>query len=179
MESIVIRKGTAADIPAVLENYNHIFDYEESGKGTSGWPRGIYPTESTVRDAVNADELYVAEIDGKVCGSARINHEQSPEYKRANWAHKGAPTEQITVLHTLAVDPRFGGKGVGSALIRRFEQYALEHNSPYLRMDTGGGNSRARRLYAHLGFSEADILECRWGENTPPLYMVCLEKTLS
>lgn len=178
MESITIRKGTAADIPAVLENYDHIFDFEECGKGTSGWPRGIYPNENVVKEAVAADELYVAEIDGKVCGSARINHEQSPEYKRANWAHKDAPAEKVMVLHTLAVDPHFGGKGVGSALIRYFEQYALEHDSPYLRMDTGGGNSRARRLYAHLGFTEADVLECHWGENMPVIYMVCLEKTL-
>ena len=81
------------------------------------------------------------------------------------------------VLHTLVVDPAFGGKGCGKAFVAFYEEYARTHGCPYLRMDTNARNQAARRLYRHLGYREAGIVPCEFN-GIPGVQLVCLEKTL-
>ena len=54
-----IRKATEADISAVAAIYDALLDREEQGLLTTGWTRGVYPTEQTARDALAAGTLYV------------------------------------------------------------------------------------------------------------------------
>lgn len=172
-----IRKGTPADIPAVAAIYDRILTEEEKGRTAIGWVRGIYPTEETARQALNAGELFVLERDGAVAAAARINQEQVPEYAGARWAWPEAPGEEIMVLHTLVVDPRQKGKGCRTAFVKFYEDYALERGCRYLRMDTNAKNAAARGLYARLGYREADIVPCTFN-GISGVQLVCLEKTL-
>lgn len=89
---------------------------------------------------------------GKICATARINQEQVLEYADGNWLYSDASDDEIMVLHTLVVDPQIAGHGYGKAFVSFYEQYAKEHNCPYLRMDTNEINAAARRFYAKLGF---------------------------
>ena len=41
----MIRKATGWDLPAIANIYDHIHSREEAGLGTTGWMRGVYPTE--------------------------------------------------------------------------------------------------------------------------------------
>ena len=50
-------------------------------------------------------------------------------------------------------------------------------NCPYLRMDTNAKNQAARKLYARLGYWEADIVPCVFN-GIPGVQLVCLEKTV-
>ncbi len=174
---IEIRRGTLEDILPVARIYEHILDKEEQGEGTTGWIRGVYPTEQTARDALETGELFVLLEDGIVVAAAKINKIQVPEYANASWEFPGAPEEQIMVLHTLVVDPALAGKGYGSRFVRFYEQYAAENDCPYLRMDTNARNQAARRLYRHLGYREAGIVPCEFN-GIPGVQLVCLEKTL-
>ena len=54
-----IRKGVPRDIPLVAEIYDRILVQEETGQAVIGWVRGVYPTEETARDALEAGELFV------------------------------------------------------------------------------------------------------------------------
>ena len=60
------RKAAAADIPVIAAIYDHTHDLEERGETTIGWIRGVYPTEETAREALDADDLFVMEEDGAV-----------------------------------------------------------------------------------------------------------------
>ena len=60
------RKATEVDIPAITAIYDHTHDLEERGETTIGWIRGVYPTEETAREALDADDLFVMEEDGAV-----------------------------------------------------------------------------------------------------------------
>ena len=95
----------------------------------------------------------------------------------ANWKYQDILPEQVMVLHTLVVDPGQSGKGYGSAFVKFYEDYAKEHNCPYLRMDTNAKNQAARKLYARLGYWEADIVPCVFN-GIPGVQLVCLEKTV-
>lgn len=172
----MIRKATENDIDRVVEIYGNIFRAQDAGELTVGWVRGIYPSRSSALEALARDELFVLEDSGIVAASARINQSQGEEYRRAAWS-VDAPDEKVMVLHTLAVDPGLRGKGYGTQFVDFYENYALERGCPYLRMDTNEINAAARRMYARLGYTEADIVPCVFN-GIPDVNLVCLEKTL-
>ena len=173
----VFRKGLAEDIPQITAIYNRVLDLEESGKLTTGWIRGVYPTEKTVQEALDAGELFVLDAGGAVVASARINREQAPEYAEACWLEKTVPAGLVMVLHTLAVDPLCGGRGYGTVFVHFYEQYAWERHCPYLRMDTNVTNRSAYRLYTRLGYRDAGVVSCDFN-GIAGVHLVCLEKTL-
>ena len=98
----MVRKATEADIPAVTAIYDALLDREEQGLLSTGWTRGVYPTEQTARDALRAGTLYVMEREGRVTAAAKIDQSQMEQYSRCRWQHD-APPEQVLVLHTLVV----------------------------------------------------------------------------
>ena len=171
-----IRKATEADIPAVTAIYDALLDREEQGLLTTGWTRGVYPTEQTARDSLAAGTLYVLEDGGRVTAAAKIDQSQMAQYTQCHWQHD-APPEQVLVLHTLVVDPLCAGGGFGTAFVSFYEQYAKAHACRYLRMDTNVINKAARRFYAKLGFYESGVIGCVFN-GIPDVKLVCLEKKL-
>ncbi len=171
-----VRKAKKSDIDSIEAIYERIHDSEEKGAATIGWIRGVYPTRKTAEDALNRDDLFVIEDDGKVAAAAIINQIQVPEYKDAKWAHDAADDE-VMVLHTLVVDPLEGGKGLGRAFVAFYESYAEQQGCPELRMDTNAKNARARKLYQCLGYEEVDIVPSVFN-GIPDVKLVCLEKHL-
>ena len=81
------------------------------------------------------------------------------------------------VLHTLVVSPKVGKQGYGSRFVGYYEQFALEHNCHYLRMDTNEKNRAARTLYKKLGYKEVSIVPCEFN-GIEGVRLVCLEKKL-
>ena len=172
-----IRKATAEDIPRITAIYDRLLTEEENGRAVIGWVRGVYPTQRTALDALRAETLFVLEREGSVAAAAKIDQNQVPEYAGAPWRYPDVPPEQVMVLHTLVVDPAFAGRGCGTGFVRFYEQYALDHSCPFLRMDTNARNAAARRLYARLGYWVAGIVPCDF-KGIPGVQLVCLEKFL-
>ena len=170
-----IRKAAAADVPAAAAIYERIHDMEEQGKAVIGWIRGVYPTEETAGKMLR--DLFVMEDGGRIVASAVINQAQVPCYAEARWSVR-APDNEVMVLHTLTVDPDCGGRGLGRAFVRFYEEYARRHGCLHLRMDTNAINVRARIMYRRLGYTEADIVDCTFN-GIPGVRLVCLEKELS
>ena len=81
------------------------------------------------------------------------------------------------VLHTLAVEPSRGGRGVGAGFVAFYEDYAREKGCSVLRIDTNETNAAARRLYARLGYRESGVVFCRFN-GIDGIRLVCLEKKL-
>ena len=172
----IFRRAENADVPAVAGIYEAIHGQEERGESSVGWIRGVYPTQDTARQAVARGDLFVAEEDGAIVAAAIINRTQVDVYAGAPWEHP-ARDREVMVLHTLVVSPEASGRGMGSAFVGFYEQYARENESPYLRMDTNARNARARRLYARLGYREIAVVPCRFN-GIPGVDLVLLEKKL-
>ena len=153
------RKANPGDIPQIARIYEEIHTEEEAGRTTIGWIRGIYPTQATAQAALQRDDLFVLEENGRILGAAIINKIQVDVYEDAPWEHAAEDTE-VTVLHTLVISPREGRRGLGSSFVSFYEKYARETGAPYLRMDTNAGNLAARALYKKLGYKEIGIVPC-------------------
>ena len=168
---MIIRKGTQADLVSVEQLYNDIHTAEETGQQTIGWIRGVYPTRATAQAALDAKDLFVLEDAGKLLGAARINKAQVDSYAEGDWEF-AARDEEVCV-----VSPSASGKGYGKKFVKFYEDYALSHGCPELRMDTNARNAVARGLYKKLGYKEIGIVPTEFN-GIPDVQLVLLEKHL-
>ena len=155
---ITFRKADKKDLEAIVSIYEHTHDAEEAGLTTTGWRREIYPVRATAEASLDRDDMYVAEEDGRIIATGIINQIQVDVYAQCDWIYN-APEEDVSVLHTLAVDPDARGKGAGPAFVRFWEDFArTEQGCSVLRIDTNARNARARKMYAKLGYIESGVV---------------------
>ncbi len=171
-----IRKAAEADIKQIAEIYEHILDEEAGGRLTTGWIRGVYPSDETAASAVARGDMYVYEDGGNIIASAVINHQQVDVYADGEFIYD-APDDEIMVIHTLTVDPKVSGRGAGSAFVAFYEELARQEGCTTLRLDTNEKNTGARALYNKLGYREAGIVPCIFN-GIPDVNLVLFEKKL-
>ena len=153
----MFRKANMDDLDSIAAVYEKTHDAEEAGLTTTGWKREIYPTRQTAIDSLERDDMYVAELEGSAAAAGIINQIQVDVYAGCDWVYKG-PDDDVSVLHTLAVDPDARGMGIGPAFVRYWENLAADEGCSILRIDTNAINKRARAMYAKLGYTETDIV---------------------
>lgn len=175
---MIILKGSEKDVADISDLYSAIHNAEADGVLSIGWIPDVYPIPQTAIDAAKRGDLFVLKDNNRIVASAIINHIQLDYYSKGRWQYPASDND-VMVLHTLVVDPRVKSKGYGTAFVRFFEQYAIEHNSYVLRMDTQEKNMAARKLYNHLGYSEADKISVEAVYGLSNLSLVLLEKKLS
>ena len=149
----MIRKATLSDLDAVEQLYNELHDAKEAGLVPVIWQRGVYPTRETASSALDRDELFVLDNDGKIIGSAIINQTQYDFYADMPWKYE-TPDDQVCVMHTLMISPAEFGKGYARSFLDFYEKYAREHGCPELRIDTNERNTAARTMYRKHGYEE-------------------------
>lgn len=174
--SIQIRKATREDLDAISEIYDQIHASTERGETYTGWLRGVYPVRATAEAALERGDLFIEEADGQPVGTAIINRIQVDVYRNAEWQYP-APDDQIMVLHTLVIDPRAKGHGLGRAFVDFYEQTARDCGCRYLRMDTNALNANARAFYRKLNYREIGIQTCDFN-GISNIQLVLLEKKL-
>lgn len=174
---INFRKATKEDIDSIVNIYMDVHTMEEKGITSTGWQRGVYPTRDTVLSAIDRDDMFVIEDEDGICACGVINKIQVDVYEGAEWEYDASPNE-VTVLHTLAVSPSSWKKGYGRLFVKCYEEYAINTNSPYLRMDTNETNLRARAMYKKLGYREIGTVPCVFN-GIDGVNLVLLEKKVN
>lgn len=168
----MFRKATEKDIDNIEKLYDEIHSVEEDGRTTIGWIRGVYPTRKDAENAVSREDMFVYEENGEIIASAIINQLQPDIYADCPWKYP-APDDKIMVIHTLCVSPAFFGRGIGTAFIRFYEEYASRNGCTVLRLDTNKTNKAARSLYGKLGYIESGHALCLFnGLRGIDLYML-------
>ena len=155
---MTIRPATAADLHGITAIYDAILDREEAGPVYTNWQRGKYPTTDTARKALEAGTLYVGEDSGSLWGVVNLNGIQLPEYDAIPWSVP-ADREQVGVIHTLCIQPAFGGRGLARRMVAFCEAEARRQGKTVMRLDTWEGNLPANRMYPALGYRFAGAAE--------------------
>lgn len=81
------------------------------------------------------------------------------------------------MLDTLAISPQASGQGYGRSFVKFYEDYAQEHGSRFLRIDTNEKNTNARALYRKLGYNEVGVVPCIFN-GLDGIHLVLLEKKI-
>ena len=175
---LIFRKASCDDIDAIERIYEKTHDAEEAGLTTTGWLRNVYPVKSVAEASLERGDMYVAvaaaDSLGKVVAAGIINQLQVDVYADCDWVYKG-PDDDVSVLHTLVVDPDARGMGLGPAFVRFWEDLARSEGCSILRLDTNARNKRARAMYAKLGYIETDIVPTVFN-GIPGVDLVLMEK---
>ena len=172
----MIRKAESADLYAVERIYDELHEAEEKRTQTIGWIRGIYPVRATAESALQRGDLFVLEREGEIAGAAVINRIQVPDYYGAPWEW-AAGEDEVCVMHTLVISPRYPRMGLGNEFVRFYEEYARGLGCPELRIDTNAKNARARAMYRKLGYKEIAVVPTVFN-GIPGVNLVLLEKRL-
>ena len=53
----------------------------------------------------------------------------------------------------LAVDPDFQGRGIGRKLMNELEDYALDNNIRFIRLNSAMKREEAHKFYEHIGYT--------------------------
>ena len=141
-----VRQGRMEDVELVMALVRRVVPLMRAG-GNLQWD-DTYPNPEVFTQDVARAQLWVAEEAGCLAGVAALTLDQEPEYAEAGLD----PAEPAIVVHRLAVDPAFRGRGVAEALMLRAEDLARERGITALRLDTNTENEATRRLFPKLGY---------------------------
>ena len=158
-----------ADVPAVLDLVRRVVPLMRAS-GNDQWDE-TYPNAEVFEHDVALEQLWVVEVDGELAGVAALTAEQEPEYADVGWDLD----EASVVVHRLAVDPAFRGRGVAAALMLQGEEVARARRAWVVRVDTSTANPAMQRLFSKLGYvlsGEIDLAVC------PGQHFLCYERRL-
>jgi ribosomal protein S18 acetylase RimI-like enzyme len=165
-----IRKATSADIPSIMLIVRKVVPLMIAA-GNYQW-NDTYPSPEVFERDVALDQLWVAEIDGNIAGVSAITTDQDTGYADCGWDIN----ETAIVIHRLAVDPDYRGRGIAEALLVEAEHEAIRRNILVLRIDTNTKNQATQKLFPKLGYLYAGEISL---EFKPGLRFYCYEKRLS
>lgn len=139
--------------------------------GNLQWDDAYPNAEVFLRD-IEKDQLRIVAINSAVVGVAAITEDQEPEYANVGWDI----SERAIVVHRLAVDPEFRGRGIAEALMRHAEEIARSRGISVLRVDTNTKNPATQKLFPKLGYELAGETELGFRAG---LRFLCYEKRIS
>lgn len=155
----MIRPAVSDDLAAVAKIYEEILDEEDNRPASyTNWQRGKYPTIDTARGALERGELFVAEEDGDLYAAVILNGTQLPEYDNIPWSFSARP-DQVGVIHTLVVSPRWKGQGKAREMVTFCEEESRRRGKTVMRLDTYEGNIPTNAMYPRLGYRLAGATE--------------------
>jgi ribosomal protein S18 acetylase RimI-like enzyme len=165
-----VRQATLRDVDSVMALVRRVVPLMRAS-GNLQWD-DHYPNAGVFERDIELDQLWLAEIDGQIAGVAAITSDQEPEYANVGWDIH----ETAIVVHRLAVDPVFQGKGVAVALMEQAEAVARERGIVALRVDTNTQNQITQRLFPKLGYELAGEISLSFRAG---LRFLCYEKRLA
>lgn len=165
-----IRLAKLGDVPTVIQIVRRVVPLMRAS-GNLQWD-DKYPNSEVFERDVNLAQLWVAEIDGEVAGVAAITTDQEPEYSNVGWD----TSELAIVVHRIAIDPAFRGKGIAAALMLQAEEVARSRSIAILRVDTNTQNEATQKLFPKLGYTLTGEIGLSF---RPGLRFLCYEKRLA
>jgi GNAT superfamily N-acetyltransferase len=115
------------------------------------WDLDHHPSRAFLRRAIERGELFVALRDGRVVGAFVMDANQRPEYDAIAWACR-ATSDEVRVMHVLAVHSSARGAGVGRFLLNAAKDECRRMGIRSLRLDALTCNAPACALYRSEGF---------------------------
>lgn len=104
----------------------------------------VYPNRAVIESDIDKGELYCLSENGCCMGVVALSDVQDPEYATVNWHFNEG---KILVVHRLAIDPLYQGRGYARKLMDFAEAFAREHGYASIRLDAYSKNPRALQVY--------------------------------
>jgi GNAT superfamily N-acetyltransferase len=166
---MIVRQAKLSDIPSIMQVIADVVPAMRES-GNYQWDN-TYPNAAVFEEDIAFDQLWVAELYGDIAGVAAITTEQYPEYASVGMDIN----ETAIVVHRLAVNTHYRGKGIAAALMQQAETEALRRGIKTLRIDTNTANEATQKLFPKMGYVFAGEMGLSF---RPGLRFYCYEKRL-
>ena len=148
-----VRAGSMADFEAVMRLMDDAITWLVAQGRTGQWGSDSFTgSEKRVehmRGEVEANDLWMSEIDGEPVGAMLLGEEPMP--------YVSPVEERELYLHLLVTDRRHVGAGIGLALVEQARQVAVERGIDLIRVDCYAGDDRKLvTAYERLGFTPTE-----------------------
>ncbi len=177
MRDITIELGKASDLLAVSMLYDDLNDELARGINYPGWLKNIYPTKETALEGIEEGTLYIAKLDEEIAGTIILNSKQPGGYETLEWS-VDEQGEEVMVIHTLAVHPKFLRYGIARRLLEFADQLARTKAARTIRLDVYTNNLPAIKLYESCGYAFVGEVDLGYAEYGLDLFKCFDKKTL-
>ena len=171
---MIFRKAEKEDFDKVRSLYWTLIDREQDDPSFPHWKKGIHPSDEIIQDSIDKEELYVLADSDEIAACVIANGEKVDGYSDAPWQ---IDSDEIIVLHVLAVHPDYRGRGLALRLVENVIELERKAGKKALRLDVIENNTTAEKLYQKLGFQYIQTKTLYYdvvGEMTFKLYELVL-----
>lgn len=171
---MIFRKAEKVDFYKIRSLYWNLIDQDQDDLSFPHWKKGIHPSDEMILDSIDKGDLYVLADGEKIAACVIANDEKVEGYADAPWQ---VDSDDIIVLHVLAVHPEYRGKGLARRLVENVIEQERKAGKKALRLDVIENNTTAERLYQKLGFRYIQTKRLYYdvvGEMTFKLYELVL-----
>jgi len=118
--------------------------------GSTQWQDG-YPNLGTVESDIAKGFGYVLTVDGEIAVYAALILNDEPAYSTIEgaWLSDG----EFVVIHRVAVDEKFAGKGMVKKLFDHIEDFTKSHGIQSIKVDTNYDNLAMLKILESKGYS--------------------------
>lgn len=146
---MIFRKAEKEDFYKIRSLYWNLIDQEQDDSSFPHWRKGIHPSDEMMQDSIDKGDLYVLADGGEIAACVIANDEKVEGYADALWQ---IDSDEVIVLHVLAVHPDYRGKGLARRLAENVIEQERKAGKKALRLDVIENNTTAEKLYQILGF---------------------------
>lgn len=161
-----------------LEDVHYVMEIIDQAKlyfkeqGIDQW-QNDYPNTNIIENDIHKNHSYVLTKEEMIIATAVISFEEEPTYREI---FEGAwkSHQDYAVMHRVAVDSSFKGKGIASQLIHHTELMCKENGVSSIKIDTHENNRSMQRSLIKNEFEYCGIIYLTDGSKR-----VAFEKTLT
>ena len=146
---MIFRKAEKEDFYKIRSLYWNLIDQEKDDPSFPQWKKGIHPSDEMIQASIDKGELYVLADGEEIAACVIANDEKVDGYSDAPWQ---IDSDEVIVLHVLAVHPDRRRKGLAQRLVENVIEQARNAGKKALRLDVIENNTSAEKLYQELGF---------------------------
>ncbi len=149
----MIRHAKMEDMEAILGIVSEAIVLMQND-GNEQW-NSSYPVHKDFYDDILAENLFVDSQSGGIIKSVVcLNQHEPDEYAEIQWSGD----EPALVIHRMAVNPLFHGRGLAKELFQFAEERAAGLNLNYIRSDTCSRNVAMNTLFTRSGYIKSGIM---------------------
>ena len=146
---MIFRKAEKEDFYKIRVLYWTLIDQEQDEPSFPHWKKGIHPSDEMIQDSINTGQLYVLSDGDEIAACVIANDEKVDGYADVPWQ---VDSDEVMVLHVLAVHPDHRGKGLARRLVENVIEQERKTGKKALWLDVIENNTTAEKLYQKQGF---------------------------
>lgn len=148
MKNFTFRKAVFEDKDAIWTIIQQAIA-KRKAEGSNQWQDG-YPNTRTIENDISNENGFVLVHQNKVIGYCAVIINYEPEYEKI--IGKWLSNDDFVVIHRIAIEESFLGKGLSGKIIEEVEEFAKEQHIFSVKVDTNFDNHAMMKIFERRGY---------------------------